>query len=110
MERNGTDVISSSSLRKRHSFGEDDAWEDRLPEHQIRVWRAGSAAELPGQRLARKECFSFADAGNGKRIAMGGLGFTGEGGQEGGGQGKGEGGQEGQGQERQCQGQESLRV
>ena len=47
---------------KKHSFGEESPRENRLSEHQIRGWRAVSAAELHG-KASPKRNVSFTDTG-----------------------------------------------
>ena len=43
---------------KKHSSREDDLWEDRLSEHQIRGWIEVSAKELPGEGSHERSVFS----------------------------------------------------
>ena len=44
-------------LWKRHSWREEHPWEGELAEHQIRGWRALSAAELQGKGSRKGMCF-----------------------------------------------------
>ena len=45
------------SVEQKNTFGEEDASEDRLSEHQIRALRAVSAAGLQGNGSRKKVCF-----------------------------------------------------
>ena len=45
-------------LRKKHTSGDEDVWEDKLSGHRIRGWRAVSAAGLQGKGLPERSVFS----------------------------------------------------
>ena len=47
---------------KKHSSREEDPWEDKPSEFQMRGWRAVSASGLQGKGSPKRSCF-FTDAG-----------------------------------------------
>ena len=52
-EKGHSSVLTIPVPVKKHSSGEEDPWEDTSTEHQIRGWRAVSAAGLRGKGLPR---------------------------------------------------------
>ena len=48
---------------KKHSSGEEDPWEDKLSEHQIRGWSAVFPTGLQGKGSPKRGVFLFTDTG-----------------------------------------------